>query len=133
MQTELTGGNYGLLTGQLDINKFNESVVQNNAQLKAYLSTCSKDAPASLSGYKSYLNAAGVSTDVLRVKTLLLNAAISFGIGVAMQAVTKAISGLHELSQISDTVAENAKELGSSFKSTSSDIDSYKERISELY
>ena len=56
--------------------------------------------------------------------------AINWGIGEAIGLVVKGIS---ELSQISDTVAENAKELGSSFKSTSSDIDSYKERISELH
>lgn len=56
--------------------------------------------------------------------------AINWVIGEVIGLVVKGIS---ELSQISDTVANNAKELGSSFKSTSSDIDSYKERISELH
>ena len=125
--------NQRLVIGNTDINKFGESVVQNNAQLKAYLSTCSKDAPASLSGYKSFLNAAGVETDALRLKTVLLNAAISFGIGVAIQASVKAISTLYELSQMSDTVSERAKDLGSSFKSSASDIDGYKAKVAELY
>lgn len=125
--------NQRLVIGNADINDFNESIVQNNAQLKAYLSTCSKDAPASLSGYKSFLNAAGVETDALRLKTVLLNAAISFGIGVAIQASVKAISTLYELSQMSDTVSERAKDLGSSFKSSASDIDSYKAKVAELY
>ncbi len=125
--------NQRLVIGNTDINKFGESVVQNNAQLKAYLSTCSKDAPASLSGYKSFLNAAGVETDALRLKTVLLNAAISFGIGVAIQASVKAISTLYELSQMSDTVAENAKDLGAEFKSSALDIESYKSKIEELY
>nr|WP_304577234.1 phage tail tape measure protein [uncultured Acetatifactor sp.] len=129
----ICGWNAELLTGNEDINKFGESVVQNNAQLKAYLSTCSKDAPASLSGYKSFLNAAGVETDALRLKTVLLNAAISFGIGVAIQASVKAISTLYELSQMSDTVAENAKDLGAEFKSSALDIESYKSKIEELY
>lgn len=83
--------NNELIAGQTDINDFNESVVQNNAQLKNYLSTCSTDAPASLQGYKAYLNAAGVSTDALRLKTILLNAALSMGISFL---ITKGISAL---------------------------------------
>lgn len=74
-----------------------------------------------------------MATDGLRLKTVLLNAAISFGIGAAIQVAVKAISGLQELFQVSSTVAERAKDLGSSFKSTTADIDSYKSKIEELY
>ena len=129
----IDGWNQRLIIGNADINDFNESVVKNNAQLKAYLSTCSKDAHASLGGYKSFLNAAGVATDGLRMKTVLLNAAISFGIGFAMQVATKAVSCLYELSKMSSTVAESARDLGGSFKSTVSDIDTYKSKVQDLY
>lgn len=120
-------------SGENILESFDNKLFKNNTHLKAYLATCSKDAPASLEGYKSYLNAAGVATDGLRLKTVLMNAVISFGIGFAMQLATKAVSGLYELSQVSSTVAEKAKDLGSSFKSTASDIDDYKSKIEELH
>ena len=132
-ESAIAGWNSKLLQGQVDINKFNDSVVQNSVQLKKYLSTCSREAPASLEGYKSYLNSAGVATDGLRLKTLLLNAAVSFGIGLAVQAVAVAVSGLREMSQVSENVAESARELGRSFSDAKSDIDGYKSKIEELY
>ena len=124
------GWNKKLLQGQTDINKFGEAVVQNNAQFKAYLSTCSKDAPASLEGYKAHLKAAGVNTDALRLKTILLNSAITMLGGWVIQTL---ITGFYKLSQMSNDVAEKANELGNSFKSTASDIDSYKSKIEDLY
>lgn len=119
-----------LNAGKIDLESFNSDVVNNNAQLKAYLATCSKEAPASLSGYKAYLNSVGVSTDALRLKTILLNSALTLGLTLAVQAVVTAIS---KLSQVSDNVAQKAQELGNTFSSTEKDIDSYKEKISELY
>lgn len=119
-----------LINGKANLDKFKNSVVQNNAQLKEYLSTCSKDARGSLEGYKSYLKAAGVSTDALRLKTLLLNSAITMLGGWAIQAIMKAF---YELSQVSGNVAEKAQELGKAFNETKSDIDSYKTKIEDLY
>ena len=81
-----------LASGTADINNFNNATVQNNEQLKAYLQTTSVDAPASLNGYKAHLNAAGVSTDTLRMKTVLLNAAVSMGVGILVQLAMKGVS-----------------------------------------
>lgn len=50
-----------------------------------------------------------------------------------MFAVSKVISVMYELSQVSDTVAQKAADLGGEFKTTESDISSYKDRIEELY
>lgn len=122
--------NSSLKIGKTDIERFDESVVQNNAQLKEYLSTCSKDAQASLNGYKAYLQQTGQATEDLRLKTILLNTALTFLGSIAVQAV---ITGLYNLSQVSNNIANNAKDLGDSFKSASSDIESYKSRIEELY
>ena len=122
--------NAELVTGNTDINKFGKSVVQNNVQFKKYLSTCSKEAPASLEGYKSYLKAAGVNTDALRLKTIVLNSAITMLGGFAIQA---AITGLYQLSQVNKNAAESAKELGSSFNGVKSDIEDYKSQIEELH
>lgn len=109
----IAGWNRKLLQGQTDINKFSEAVVQNNTQLKAYLATTSKDAPASLNGYKAYLNASGEATDALRLKTVLLNSAISFGLGIAIQL---AVKGITTLIRRNEELAENVDELMSSYK-----------------
>ncbi len=126
----IAGWNTELVTGKADINDFGEAIVQNNAQFKAYLATCSQDAPASIEGYKSYLKAAGVNTDTLRLKTILLNSAITMLGGWAIQAV---ITGFYEFSQVSGKVAERAKELGDSFNDTKSEIEDYKAQIEESY
>ena len=122
--------NRRLINGTADVNTFNRSVVQNNEHLKSYLATTSKDAPASLSGYKSYLNAAGVSTDALRLKTVLLNSAITMGLSLGIQAVVTTISSCVTAA---DRLQESAKEAGSQFSSTQSDIEGYKTKIEELY
>lgn len=46
--------------------------------------------------------------------------------------ITEAISALHKFSQVSKDVANSAQEIGSSFKETQTDIDSYKEKVEEL-
>lgn len=53
------------------------------------------------------------------------NVAVSWGISML-------ISGLYELSRVSDTVSQKAQDIGVSFNNTKSDIEGYKERISEL-
>ena len=77
--------------GTADINSFGSAVVRNNEQLRAYLQTTSVDAPASLNGYRSYLNATGQSTDALRLKTVLMTSAMSIGFSFALQAVFQLI------------------------------------------
>ncbi|MCM1201398.1 MAG: hypothetical protein NC312_09215 [Bacteroides fragilis] len=116
--------------GKTDLDSFNSSVVQNNAQLKNYLSTCTKDAPASLSGYKSYLNAAGVSTDALRLKTILLNSAISMGIGIAIQA---AVQGITYLIQREENLRQATEEAANAYKDSASSIEDYTSRYQELH
>lgn len=50
-----------------------------------------------------------------------------------MWGISKVISGLYELSQVSKEVAESAKELGASFNFQKSDIEDYKSQIADLY
>ncbi|MBQ4523789.1 MAG: phage tail tape measure protein [Lachnospiraceae bacterium] len=132
----ITSWNKSLAIGKNDINKFGEEVVKNNAQLKAYLSTCSQDAPASLSGYKTYLNAAGVSTDALRLKTILLNSALSFGIGILVQlvatGVAKLIQAQDELAHETEYCKERVDGLMSSYKSALDTANSHKDSIESL-
>lgn len=100
--------NQKIASGVTDINSFNDATVKNTAQLREYLQTCSVDAPASLRGYKQSLQAAGEATNSLRLGTVLLNAAISFGIGVAIEGAFKLINNwIHS--------AENAKEATEGF------------------
>ncbi len=88
----IDGWNKKLKLGQTDINDFKEDIVKNNAQLKDYLKTCSVDAPASLKGYKQHLQAAGIETKSLRAGTMLLNTALSFALGMAVQGVITGIA-----------------------------------------
>ena len=125
----IAGWNAKLLKWQTDINDFNVSVVKNNAQLKEYLSTCSTEAPASLEGYKSHLKAAGVSTDALRLKTLLLNAAISFGIGFALQ---KAFEWADNIIHSAEHCKERVDELMSSYQSALDEANSNAQTVEEL-
>ncbi len=84
--------NRELKNGFTDVDAFRNKTAQNNAQLKDYLKTCSVDAPASLEGYKQHLQAAGIETKSLRAGTMLLNTALSFGIGMAVQGVITGIA-----------------------------------------
>ncbi len=126
----ITIWNNKLKNGKNDLEAFNYAVVQNNAQLKDYLSTTSKDAPASLSGYKAHLNAAGVSTDALRLKTILLNSAISMGIGIAIQA---AVQGITYLIQREEELRQATQEATNAYKESTSSIDDYTKRYQELH
>lgn len=83
--------NNRLIDGTANMDDFGNATVQNNEQLRSYLQTTSVDAPASLNGYRSYLNAAGQSTDALRLKTVLMTSAMSIGFSFALQAVFQLI------------------------------------------
>ncbi len=126
----ITKWNKELKGGKINIDAFNNSIVQNNAQLKDYLSTCSKDAPASLAGYKAHLNAAGISTDALRLKTILLNSAISMGIGIAIQA---AVQGIAYLIQREEKLRQATEEAANAYKESASSIEDYASRYEELH
>ena len=128
--------NQKLDNGATNINAFNNATVSSNAQLKEYLSTCSKDAPASLSGYKAYLNAAGVGTDALRLKTVLLNAAISFGLGVAIQGVTwlvsKGIGAIDDYIHRMDIARDKLEETTSELKNIDTELENVNSQIDEI-
>ncbi len=115
--------NNRLNSGTANINTFDDAIVSNNEQLRAYLQTTSVDAPASLRGYRSYLNATGQSTDALRLKTVLLNTAFSLFAGLAVQAViTKAI----------DKFNVTVTEAQESVDGVNSRIEELKSQIEEL-
>ena len=128
--------NKELKVGETDINAFNNETVKNNAQLKAYLSTCSKDAPASLSGYKTHLNAAGVATDALRLKTILLNSAISFGLGLLIQGIisgiSQAVTAIDDYIHRLDIARENLASTQEELSSIDTELDNVNKQIDEI-
>lgn len=132
----IEGWNKKLLLGQTDVNKFGESVVKNNAQLKDYLGTCSVEAPASLKGYQAYLKSAGVSTDALRWKTVALNAVISLGIGVGIQlaiaGITKFIQRQEEAKQAASDAADRIETLSDALKSNQKTVSDSAKKFAEL-
>lgn len=128
-ENAIGGWNVKLQQGITDVNSFNNATVQNNKHLKEYLATTSKDAPASLQGYKAYLNAAGVSTDALRLKTILMTSALTMGLSLGIQAV---VTGISKLVNAENEAVQSAKEAADAYKESSSSMDDYISRYSEL-
>ncbi len=128
--------NAELKTGKADINDFDKAIVKNNAQFKEYLSTCSKDAPASLDGYKSHLKAAGKAVDGFRLKTVLLNAAVSFGIGYAIQLAGRfgiaVVKEIDKHANASKHAAESAQALASEMNSSINSMSGNASTLSDL-
>lgn len=121
--------NNQLVDGIADINTFGGATGESNAQLRAYLRTTSADAPASLNGYRSYLNAAGVSTDALRLKTILLNSVLTMGLSLVIQTV---VSGIAKLVNAEKEAVQTAREAADTYKENTSAVGDYVSRYNEL-
>lgn len=118
--------NKELKSGKADLEVFDNACVKNSASLKEYLSTCSKDAPASLNEYRDYLQKTGQAAEDLRLKTVLLNTALTFLGGIAVQAI---ITGLVQaFDKFNDTVVESKQRLDG----VNSKISDLKSQIEEL-
>ena len=98
-------------------------------RIVTYAKTC-KNGELTTEGFKASVEGMTLSTKAASVAMKALSIA---GNMLVMWAISEVVSGLYELSQVSKEVAERAQELGNSFRSTESDIDSYKEKITELY
>ena len=134
--------NRELKAGKSDVEAFGNSFAKNNAQFKDYLNTC-KGAPASLKGYKAYLNQMGISTDALRLKTIALNAGLSLGLGIVAQVAMKGFQlmgtaiddYLHQFERQQEKL-DNAlsayENVKSELDSINSELDENKKKISEL-
>ena len=125
----ITIWNNKLRSGKADLEVFDYAVVQNSASLKEYLSTCSKDAPASLNGYKAYLQKTGQATEDLRLKTILLNTALTFFGSLAIQVVITGIT--QALDKFNETVVES-KEKVDDINSKISDLKTQIEELNSL-
>lgn len=125
----ITIWNNKLKSGKADIEEFNYSVVQNNASLKEYLKTTSKDAPASLKGYRDYLQSTGQATEDLRLKTILLNTALTFLGTIAVQAIITGIANAFD--KFNETV-EESQEIVGGINSKISDLKSQIEELNSL-
>ena len=118
--------NDAMLNGENDLDSFSSSIVQNNASLKEYLKTTSKDAPASLKGYRDYLQSTGQATEDLRLKTILLNTALTFLGTIAVQAIITGIANAFD--KFNETVEESQEIVGG----INSKISDLKSQIEEL-
>ncbi len=121
--------NDAMLNGENDLDSFSSSIVQNNASLKEYLKTTSKDAPASLKGYRDYLQSTGQATEDLRLKTILLNTALTFLGTIAVQAIITGIANAFD--KFNETV-EESQEIVGGINSKISDLKSQIEELNSL-
>ncbi len=118
--------NDAMLNGENDLESFGNKLIKNNAQFKAYIQTTSKDAPASLKGYRQYLQQTGQATEDLRLKTILLNTALTFLGGIAVQAVITGIAKAFD--KFNETVEESQEKVND----INSKISDLKTQIEEL-
>ena len=121
--------NAAVSLGKTDINKFSDAVVKNSAQLKAYLSTCT-DGTASLTGYQASLRAAGIQTDALRLKTVLMTSAMTFGVSFAIQA---AMTGIMKLVQSHEKLRQESHTAAQVFSQSTKSIDDYVSKYQKLH
>ncbi len=142
-ESAIRGWNTELANGVTDITSFGNATVRNNEQLRAYLQTTSVDAPASLNGYRSYLNAAGQSTDALRLKTVLMTSAMSIGFSFALQAVFQLIQAgvtviddwIHRIEKANEAMDEAVGEYESaksSLESINTELEEQNKKMDEL-
>ena len=142
-ESAIRGWNTELANGVTDITSFGNATVRNNEQLRAYLQTTSVDAPASLNGYRSYLNATGQSTDALRLKTVLMTSAMSIGFSFALQAVFQLIQAgvtviddwIHRVEKANEAMDEAITEYDSaksSLESINSELEEQNKKMDEL-
>ena len=89
---------------------------------------------------KSVRSSAIAKNEALKKQTLsaqagqaAIQALASAGNTLIMWGISQAINGLYELSQVSDNVAQRARELSSSFTNDKSEIEGYKTQIDQLY
>lgn len=68
-----------------------------------------------------------------KLATIGFQALATAGNMLLMWGISKIVSGLYDLSQISNDVAQKAKDLGASFQNTNTDINGYKTQILDLY
>lgn len=77
-------------------------------------------------------NATNTMTFSAKAGQVALKGLAMAGNMLLMWGITEAISALYKFSQVSKDVANSAQEIGSSFKETKKDINSYKEKVEEL-
>jgi len=126
---EMKYWNKELRSGKADLDSFSGSLVKNSEQFKAYLQTTSKDVPASLKGYRDYLQSTGQATEDLRLKTILLNTALTLLGSIAVQAVITGIANAFD--KFNETVVES-KEKVDDINSKISDLKTQLEELNGL-
>jgi len=131
-----------LIKGQYSTDSFAESIAKNQSTLKDYLADVDGSGP-SLSGYQDHLKKAGVQTDVLRIKSILLGGVYSAVIAVGVQLVTTALAYLgqaiyentHKMEVAADAARESGQalsEVQSKIQSINSELSSTAEKIDQL-
>lgn len=108
--------------------KFIEALQSQNVELSNFLGGI-EGGNASLSGYVAHLVSSTVKTIGLQAATMALNAAISMGIALLVQA---AVSAVTSIASISSDIIKQTSEATEAFRQQSQSIDDNKAKIQEL-
>lgn len=122
-----------LIKGEYGFDSLSDSIAKNHENLRYYLGTCTKKAPASLAGYQKYLYKAGIQTDLLRKKTILLNLAFSTVSAIGMQLVTMGIEALgkaiYDQQHQTDIAAEAAADAQQKLADIKAEVDGLNSKL----
>lgn len=122
-----------LIKSQYGFNSLSSAIAENHENLRYYLGTCTKKAPPSLEGYQKYLKKAGVQTDLLKAKTIMLNLAFTAVSAIGMQLVTMGIEALgkaiYNQQHQTDIAAEAAANAQQELADIQSDVDSLNSKL----
>lgn len=122
-----------LIKSQYGFHSLSSAVAENHENLRYYLGTCTKKAPPSLEGYQKYLKKAGVQTDLLRAKTIMLNLAFTAVSAIGMQLVTMGIEALgkaiYNQQHQTDIAAEAAANAKQELADIQSDVDGLNSKL----
>ncbi|MCI9077325.1 MAG: hypothetical protein HFH68_00170 [Lachnospiraceae bacterium] len=107
---------------------FNKIIANTDENTKAYFTGLNRG-KASIEGL---INVQNNMTASSKAATIALKGLALAGNMLFAWGITKLISGIHEFATASESIRESAKETGTSFSDTKSDIESYKTKIQEL-
>lgn len=114
--------------GGLSQQQFIDAVKEGNSQLASYLSGLN-GAKGGIVGYTASLIAAKAATIGLQVATMALNAVISLGIGMAIQAL---ISWVSDMIHAEENLAEKVDEVTQKYSEQQEKIKSAKSLVDEV-
>jgi TP901 family phage tail tape measure protein len=127
--------NVALQSTENSAEELNQALSGTTASFQGYVKTIKEGGTASLQGYIGYLKTTTVQTVLLTAKTLLLQAAISAGLSLAITAVTALLDNLihaqEKYIEKQEELVESNREAAETYNQTAESLELYLEQLNE--